>query len=56
MPGIIDDSRGGRCGIRESMRHAVSAGVDTIEHGFGGTSEVFNLMAPSRTVNLAVAE
>jgi imidazolonepropionase-like amidohydrolase len=29
----------------EGMRRAVMAGVDTIEHGFGGTDEVFKLMA-----------
>jgi imidazolonepropionase-like amidohydrolase len=29
----------------EGMRRAVQAGVDTIEHGFGGTPEVFRLMA-----------
>lgn len=29
----------------EGMRRAVEAGVDTIEHGFGGTDEVFRLMA-----------
>jgi len=29
----------------EGMRRAVLAGVDTIEHGFGGTAEVFKLMA-----------
>jgi imidazolonepropionase-like amidohydrolase len=29
----------------EGMRRAVEAGVDTIEHGFGGTEEVFRLMA-----------
>jgi imidazolonepropionase-like amidohydrolase len=29
----------------EGMRRAVRAGVDTIEHGFGGTPEVFALMA-----------
>ena len=29
----------------EGMRRAVLAGVDTIEHGFGGTPEVFKLMA-----------
>jgi imidazolonepropionase-like amidohydrolase len=28
----------------EGMRRAVLAGVDTIEHGFGGTAEVFALM------------
>jgi imidazolonepropionase-like amidohydrolase len=28
----------------EGMRRAVLAGVDTIEHGFGGTREVFELM------------
>ncbi|HWW33048.1 MAG TPA: amidohydrolase family protein [Steroidobacteraceae bacterium] len=29
----------------EGMRRAALAGVDTIEHGFGGTPEVFRLMA-----------
>jgi len=29
----------------EGMRRAVLAGVDSIEHGFGGTAEVFRLMA-----------
>jgi imidazolonepropionase-like amidohydrolase len=29
----------------EGMRRAVMAGVDTIEHGYGGTDEVFKLMA-----------
>src|SRR5258706_1592388 len=29
----------------EGMRRAVIAGVDTIEHGYGGTDEVFKLMA-----------
>ena len=29
----------------EGMRHAILAGVDTIEHGYGGTDEVFKLMA-----------
>jgi len=29
----------------EGMRRAVMAGVDTIEHGFNGTPEVFKLMA-----------
>jgi imidazolonepropionase-like amidohydrolase len=29
----------------EGMRRAVLAGVDTIEHGFSGTPEVFHLMA-----------
>ncbi len=29
----------------EGMRRAVSAGVDTIEHGYGGTDEVFAMMA-----------
>lgn len=28
----------------EGMRRAVQAGIETIEHGDGGTSEVFNLM------------
>jgi imidazolonepropionase-like amidohydrolase len=29
----------------EGMRRAVLAGVDTVEHGYGGTPEVFKLMA-----------
>jgi imidazolonepropionase-like amidohydrolase len=29
----------------EGMRNATLAGVDTIEHGYGGTDEVFKLMA-----------
>ena len=29
----------------EGMRRAVEAGVDTIEHGYGGTAQVFKLMA-----------
>jgi imidazolonepropionase-like amidohydrolase len=29
----------------EGMRRAILAGVDTIEHGYGGTEEVFKLMA-----------
>jgi imidazolonepropionase-like amidohydrolase len=29
----------------EGMRRAVLAGVDTIEHGYGGTEEVFRMMA-----------
>ncbi|MGA7615257.1 MAG: amidohydrolase family protein [Thermoanaerobaculia bacterium] len=29
----------------EGMRRAVMAGVDTIEHGYGGTDDVFKLMA-----------
>ncbi len=29
----------------EGMRRAVLAGVDTIEHGYGGTDEVFRMMA-----------
>jgi imidazolonepropionase-like amidohydrolase len=29
----------------EGMRRAAIAGVDTIEHGYGGTAEVFKLMA-----------
>lgn len=29
----------------EGMKRAVLAGVDTIEHGYGGTDEVFRLMA-----------
>jgi imidazolonepropionase-like amidohydrolase len=47
----------------EGMRRAVEAGVDTIEHGFGGTEEVFRLMAtkgvgylPTLTAVEAIAE
>jgi imidazolonepropionase-like amidohydrolase len=29
----------------EGMRRAVAAGVDTIEHGYGGTAEIFKAMA-----------
>lgn len=29
----------------EGMRRAIAAGVDTIEHGYGGTEEVFQSMA-----------
>ncbi|HEX3582962.1 MAG TPA: amidohydrolase family protein, partial [Thermoanaerobaculia bacterium] len=29
----------------EGMRRAILAGVDTIEHGYGGTDEVFKMMA-----------
>jgi imidazolonepropionase-like amidohydrolase len=29
----------------EGMRRAILAGVDTIEHGYGGTEEVFKMMA-----------
>jgi imidazolonepropionase-like amidohydrolase len=29
----------------EGMRRAVNAGVDTIEHGYNGTAEIFRLMA-----------
>ena len=32
----------------EGMRNAIAAGVDTIEHGDGGTPEVFKLMAERR--------
>ena len=31
------------------MRRAVQAGVDTVEHGYGGTPEVFRLMADRKT-------
>jgi imidazolonepropionase-like amidohydrolase len=34
----------------EGMRNAIDAGVDTIEHGDGGTSEVFRLMAAKHIV------
>ncbi|HTP12192.1 MAG TPA: amidohydrolase family protein [Bacteroidota bacterium] len=29
----------------EGMRRAIEAGVDTIEHGYGGTKEIFQMMA-----------
>ncbi len=32
----------------EGMRHAIDAGVDTIEHGDDGTPEIFRLMAQKR--------
>jgi imidazolonepropionase-like amidohydrolase len=47
----------------EGMKRAVLAGVDTIEHGYGGTEEVFKLMAarhvaflPTLTAEEAVAQ
>jgi len=47
----------------EGMRRSTVAGVDTIEHGFGGTEEVFRLMAqhgvaflPTLTAEEAYAE
>lgn len=51
LEAIVDEaSRTGRrvaahASTPEGMRRAVLAGAATIEHGFGGTSEVFNLMA-----------
>jgi len=45
------------------MRRAVEAGVDTIEHGYGGTEEIFQQMAakgiaylPTLTAVEAIAE
>ena len=32
----------------EGMRRAIAAGVDTIEHGYGGTPEIFSAMAAKR--------
>ena len=47
----------------EGMRRAVLAGVDSIEHGYGGTQEVFKLMAergvaylPTLTASEAIAQ
>jgi imidazolonepropionase-like amidohydrolase len=43
----------------EGMRRAILAGVDTIEHGYGGTDEVFRLMAERNVAffpTLAAAE
>lgn len=36
----------------EGMRRAIVSGVDTIEHGYGGTPEVFRLMAQHGTAFL----
>jgi imidazolonepropionase-like amidohydrolase len=36
----------------EGMRRAVLAGVETIEHGYGGTEEVFRLMAQKNVAYL----
>src|SRR5437899_1264057 len=36
----------------EGMRRAIEAGVDTIEHGYGGTEEIFRLMATKGTAYL----
>ena len=33
----------------EGMRRAILAGVDTVEHGYGGTPEVFRMMAERHT-------
>jgi imidazolonepropionase-like amidohydrolase len=38
------------------MRRSVLAGVDTIEHGFGGTREVFQLMAKHHVAYLPTLE
>ncbi|MGA8276782.1 MAG: amidohydrolase family protein [Rhodanobacteraceae bacterium] len=40
----------------EGMRRAVLAGVDTIEHGFGGTREVFDLMKQRNIAYLPTLE
>ena len=32
----------------EGMRRAIMAGADTIEHGYGGTDEIFRLMAEKK--------
>jgi imidazolonepropionase-like amidohydrolase len=37
----------------EGMRRAILSGVDTIEHGYGGTEEVFRLMAQKHVAYLA---
>jgi imidazolonepropionase-like amidohydrolase len=36
----------------EGMRRAIEAGVDTIEHGFGGTAEVFQMMVSRKVAYL----
>lgn len=40
----------------EGMRRAVLAGVDTIEHGYGGTAEVFALMKQHHVAYLPTLE
>jgi imidazolonepropionase-like amidohydrolase len=40
----------------EGMRRSVLAGVDTIEHGFGGTREVFELMKQHNVAYLPTLE
>ena len=40
----------------EGMRRAVLAGVDTIEHGYGGTPEIFRLMATHGVAYLPTLE
>ena len=40
----------------EGMRLAVTAGVDTIEHGYGGTREVFQLMKQHEVAYLPTLE
>src|SRR5262249_3032754 len=40
----------------EGMRRATLAGVDTIEHGYGGTEEVFRLMAAHGVAYLPTLE
>lgn len=40
----------------EGMRRAVLAGVDTIEHGYGGTREVFELMKQHNVAYLPTLE
>ena len=40
----------------EGMRRAIMAGVDTIEHGFGGTKEVFELMKKHHVAYLPTLE
>jgi imidazolonepropionase-like amidohydrolase len=36
----------------EGMRRAIDAGVDSLEHGYGGTAEVFRLMASRKAAYL----
>jgi imidazolonepropionase-like amidohydrolase len=38
--------------MEEGMRRAILAGVDSIEHGYGGTDEIFKLMAKRGVVYL----
>jgi imidazolonepropionase-like amidohydrolase len=58
LEALIGESHSAGCRVAahaaspEGMRRAVLAGADTIEHGTGGTSEIFQLMAKKRVAYL----